>query len=66
MTKIEALEREVESLSRDEMVEFRRWFAEFDADLWDRQLEEDVRAGKLDALVAEALGDYEAGECTEL
>lgn len=66
MTKIEALEKEVESLSRDELAQFRRWFAEFDAALWDQQLDADALAGKLDGLVAEALGDYEAGDCTEL
>jgi hypothetical protein len=31
--------------------EFRRWYAEFDADLWDRQVEADPKNGKLDFLV---------------
>ena len=26
---------------------FRVWFAEFDAEVWDRQFEEDVAAGRL-------------------
>jgi hypothetical protein len=41
------------------LAEFRRWFAEFDAAAWDRQLEADATAGKLDALLAEAEDDYQ-------
>ncbi len=40
------------------LAEFSRWFAEFDAAAWDRQLEADVTAGKLDALLTEADDDY--------
>ena len=50
MSKISDLERQVRSLSADELASFRQWFAEFDAAAWDRQLEADVKAGKLDAL----------------
>lgn len=37
-----------------------------DGDAWDRQIEEDAAAGKLDALAAEALAEYEAGRTSEL
>ena len=53
-------------LSRQELSAFRSWFAEFDAEAWDRQFEEDVRAGRLDALAKEALGDLHEGRCTDL
>jgi len=43
----------------------RTWFAEFDAAAWDRQMEGDVAAGRLDALADEALEDLRAGRCTE-
>lgn len=39
---------------------------EADWEAWDRQLEEDVKAGKLDQLAEEALGDLRAGRCTDL
>jgi hypothetical protein len=61
MTKIEKLEREVQKLSRAELAAFRDWFSEYDSDKWDRQIEEDVRAGKLDALAGEAIAEYKAG-----
>jgi len=34
--------------------EFRNWCAEFDGALWDRQIEQDVAAGRLDSLAEEA------------
>jgi hypothetical protein len=66
MTKVEALEREVESLTREELAAFREWFAEYDWQAWDRQLERDVAAGKLDRMAAEALAEFERGETTEI
>ncbi|MFZ1889693.1 MAG: hypothetical protein WAU33_16855 [Candidatus Binataceae bacterium] len=65
MSKLEALEKKVSGLSAEELEEFRRWFAEFDAAAWDRQTERDVKAGKLDALADEALRDHAAGKSTE-
>jgi hypothetical protein len=39
--KIENIENEVRSLTAAELAAFRKWFAEFDAEAWDRQLERD-------------------------
>ena len=66
MTPVESLERAVEKLSPDELGEFRRWFIEFDAKVWDEQIEVDAAAGKLDRLAAEALSEYEAGTSQEI
>jgi hypothetical protein len=66
MSKVEAVEREIQSLSPSELAAFRKWFHEFDAAAWDRQIEEDVRAGKLDRLADEALQALKGGKCTEL
>jgi hypothetical protein len=52
-------------LSEAELAAFRTWFAEFDAEAWDRRIEDDVAAGRLDALADEALDDLRAGRCTE-
>ena len=62
MTKIESLEKEVEQLSPQELRAFRRWFAEFDAELWDQEIERDVAAGKLDRLADEAIAEHKRGE----
>jgi hypothetical protein len=62
MTKVDALEREVEKLTRDELAAFSAWFVEHDWQAWDRELEADVAAGRLDRFAAEALAEYERGE----
>ena len=66
MKKLERLEQEIESLSPEEAAEFRSWFLERDWEKWDRQFEQDAKAGKLDALAKDALQDYDAGRTTEL
>ena len=62
MSKVDALEREIEKLSAEELAAFRDWFATYDADAWDRQMEADVKAGKLDRLAAEVLAEHKRGE----
>jgi hypothetical protein len=65
MSTIEQLEAAVKQLSPEDRAAFRAWFARFDAEEWDRQLEADVAAGRLDWLVAEAIQDRDAGRCTD-
>jgi hypothetical protein len=66
MSKIEQIEGAVKELSSEELSAFRAWFAEFDAEAWDRQFEEDVIAGKLDSLARRALQEHSAGRTTKL
>jgi hypothetical protein len=66
MSEVDKLAERVEKLSSEELRKFRAWFAEFDARLWDAQIEADVKAGKLDVLTAEALDEYKAGKTREL
>jgi hypothetical protein len=65
MSKVNDLERQVQSLSADELAAFRQWFAEFDADAWDRQLEGDVKAGKLDSLAERARQAHASGKSSK-
>jgi hypothetical protein len=66
MSKVENIEQEVQDLTPAELAAFRAWFLEFDAQVWDRQIEEDVRKGKLDKLAEEALAAHRAGKSKEL
>jgi hypothetical protein len=66
MTKVEKIEQDIRKLDRKELLAFRRWFREYDSDAWDRQIEEDVRAGKLDKLAEEALAEHRAGKSKEI
>ena len=45
---------------------FRVWFAEFDAEVWDRQFEEDVAAGRLNRSAEQVSQHLSAGRCSDL
>jgi hypothetical protein len=66
MGKVEKLEQEIQALSPDELAQLRAWFLEYDWAAWDRQLERDVQAGRLDAIADKALRDHAAGKTTPL
>lgn len=66
MAKIEEIEDAVKDLSPEDLRAFRSWFAEFDAERWDRQIEEDVAAGRLDSLADEALREHRQGRSRRL
>ena len=66
MSKVENIEQEVKALTPTELAAFRRWFLEFDSQVWDRQIEEDIRKGKLDKLAEESLAAHRAGKSKEL
>jgi hypothetical protein len=57
MGRVEQIEGQVQSLSRDELKAFREWFARYEADIWDQQIESDAQNGKLlslaDAMMVE-------------
>jgi hypothetical protein len=66
MTDVQSIEKAVARLAPDELAEFRRWFAEFDAAAWDAQIESDAVSGRLDRLADEALADYRSGKAREI
>ena len=66
MSTLQEIEEAVRQLSLADLATFRVWFAKFDGELWDRQLEQDVAAGRLDGQVDETLRDLREGRCTNL
>ena len=66
MTKVEKLEHEIRGLSAQELTRFREWFVAFDAAAWDRQIEEDAKAGRLDSAADAAIADHRAGRSRKL
>jgi hypothetical protein len=66
MPDIKAIEEAVQALPPDELAKFRRWFSEFDAAAWDRQIASDLSNGKLDSLLAEADEDHRTGRRREV
>jgi hypothetical protein len=66
MDKVEQIEKEVAALSDLELASFRAWYAEFDSERWDCQIEQDALAGRLDALAARALEAHLIGKTNAL
>ena len=65
MSTVQELEEAVRLLSPEDRAAFRAWYAKFDAEEWDRQLEKDTASGKLDWLVQEARDDRQSGRCSD-
>lgn len=63
---IEELQAAVAQLPAEELDRFSQWFEEFLAEQWDRQIEADILAGRLDAAGRRADEDFGAGRCTPL
>jgi hypothetical protein len=66
MTTVHEIEKAISSLAPEQLAEFRAWFAEFVARLFDGEIGRDIEAGKLDRLAAEELAELEAGRAREL
>lgn len=60
---VEELEAAVSRLPDDQLARFRRWFEEYDAQVWGRQIERDTLTGRLDALAREAREQFLASDC---
>jgi hypothetical protein len=52
---------QVQKLAPAEVFELGRWLREYEAELWDRQIEADIQSGKLEKLSQEALKELRAG-----
>ena len=63
---IKEIESAIAQLPPTKVAELAEWFEEFHSRLWDKQLEEDVEAGRLDSLLSEADQDHDSGRCEKL
>ena len=66
MSEVEQLEQRIRKLSPDEFARLRTWFLEFEAQVWDREIEADLKAGKLKGLITEALAEFREGKARKL
>ena len=66
MSNVQSIKQAIAQLPMQDLAEFRSWFAKFDAQTWDTQLESDVTAGKLNVFAAEAVAEYKLGKAREL
>ena len=66
MSKVKLIEQQIKALPSEEIAQLRTWFLEFDWALWDRQLERDIAAGRLDIFAEKALPESADGKTTPL
>jgi len=63
---VEDIEKAIVKLTSAELARFRTWFAKYDAEQFDKKIERDARAGKLDRLAERAITDFRKGRAREL
>ena len=66
MSKVAEIQQAITRLSPAEQRQLARWFEEALEDAWDAQIEEDIKAGRLNDLVAQAEADIAAGRVKPL
>jgi hypothetical protein len=66
MTKLEKIEQQIAELEPADLRKLLAWLAKYREEAWDRQIEEDIKAGRLDALAEEVLADHHAGRTRPL
>lgn len=63
---VEELESAVSNLTKEELDRFNTWYEEYLSDQWDRRIESDILAGKLDAAGERADAAFETDRCTKI
>jgi len=63
---IQEIEAAITQLPPSQVAELAAWFEQFHAQLWDAQIEQDVRDGRLNSLLDETERDLDSGRCEPL
>lgn len=58
---VKEIENAIAQLPTAELVELMTWLVEYHHGEWDKKIEADLEAGRLDALLAKVDKEYEAG-----
>ncbi|HEX5889644.1 MAG TPA: hypothetical protein VFY61_13140 [Pyrinomonadaceae bacterium] len=63
---VKEIETAISELPPAQVAELADWFEAYRAQLWDKQIEQDLNSGKLQTLLDEAKRDLESGRCEPL
>lgn len=58
---VKEIEVPIAQLSAKDLAELMEWLANYHAQMWDKQIEEDLEAGRLDVLLDDVDKEYMAG-----
>jgi hypothetical protein len=61
VSTVQEIKQAIEQLPKEDFWKLSAWVIERQESEWDRQIEEDVRAGRLDELSQAAIADLKAG-----
>ncbi|HXR46781.1 MAG TPA: hypothetical protein VN784_05015 [Candidatus Limnocylindrales bacterium] len=66
MSTVAEIENALQALPLAEARKVAGWLQQYLDEKWDRQIDADIAAGKLDQLAEKAVGDYRAGRVKPL
>jgi hypothetical protein len=66
MSTVAEIENALQALPVDQAWKVAGWLQHYLDEKWDRQIDTDLAAGKLDKLAEKAIGDYHAGRVKPL
>jgi hypothetical protein len=66
MSKVDELKADIERLPSEELTELVRWLSEKEWESWDKEIEADSQAGRLDFLVREAREENAKGTLKDM
>ena len=58
---VKEIEQAIEQLPPNKLAELATWFADYHAQAWEAQIEDDLDSGRLDKLLKEVDDEYNAG-----
>lgn len=60
---VQEIEKAIKELPPNDLSKLSEWFEEFEAKVWDTQIEEDLKNGRLKSLMDEADADFAESKC---
>jgi hypothetical protein len=63
---VQEIEKAIKELPADDLSKLSEWFGEFESEVWDKQIEDDLAKGKLQTLLDEAEADFANGDAKQL
>ena len=61
MSTVQEIERAIEQLPREEAFRLADWISSRISAEWDNEIEEDIKAGRLDDLARQAVSEFRVG-----
>lgn len=65
MKKLDRIKTKIQNLNTSELSDLRNWFLEYDSDIWDKEIEENIKGGRLDFIAEKAILSYKKNEFKE-